>query len=92
MHQFDHHNNCHGGCSRPVYHHGLMGIFGGIINLTTSVMHSGARVVRTVVEGSVWHGLCNGCAPYNDRCRCYQPVQHCYCIECAPKTYTSCCR
>jgi len=73
------------------YHHpGLMGVLGGVIGLTTATLHGGVRVVRTVVEGTLW----GPCYYYCDRCyypyhTCCPPVYHCYHIECRPRFY--CC-
>lgn len=86
MHSHDCHDNgcgCHAGAPNP----GLLGVFGGIINLTTASLRGGANIIRTVVEGSVWH------SHQHDRCGCGgRPVCHCYHTECSPRTYgCGCC-
>ena len=76
-------------CGQP-YHSGLMGVFGGVINLTTSVLYGGARVVRTIVEGSVWHGEY---PPHHDCCSQHGGcgyLHHVYHRHCVPETYHCC--
>jgi hypothetical protein len=69
-------------------HAGLMGIIGGVINLATNTLYGGARIVRTVVEGSVWqaeyphHYGMGGCHP--------QPCCHVCHVHCIPETYSCC--
>jgi hypothetical protein len=67
---------CHRG---PVQHAGLVGIFGGVINLTTAALQGGARIVRTVVEGTMWHAVHDGCCEPEPRCCCH--------VECEPPVY-----
>ncbi len=71
-------------------HPGLMGIFGGFINLTTSTLQGGARIIKHVVEGSVWHA--ESCNDYHyNSCSCHSNC-HNYHVECVPRSYDcSCC-
>lgn len=63
----------------PVQHAGLMGVAGGMINLATTMMFGGARVVRTIVEGSLWHAEH---PPYH---RSSHPCHVCHvCCGCCP--------
>ena len=70
-------------CGQPL-HAGLMGVAGGVINLTTSLLYGGARIVRTLVEGSVWHG------EYPPQHGCGGCVQHVCHLHCVPETYPCC--
>lgn len=79
------HHDYHGPPYLHPYQPGLMGVFGGVINLTTSVLYGGARMVRTVVEGSVWHGEY---PPYHGSCGCRH--HHGCHVRCCPETYHSC--
>jgi hypothetical protein len=71
----------------PAYNPGLVDLFGSMIGLATATIYGGARVIRTIVEGSVWcshhdcYGDCGGCDP------CCHPMHHCYDVECLPHTY-----
>lgn len=73
--------------SAPRYNAGLVGLFGSMIGLTTAILYGGARVVQTIVEGSVWnsaydcYGGCCGCDS------CCHPMHHCYHVKCQPPTY-----
>lgn len=80
MHHYDYH------CQQPtqLYHSGLMGVFGGVMNLTTSVLYGGASIVRTIVEGSVWH------AEYPQYHTCCQYSQHVCHVHCCPEQYSCC--
>lgn len=63
-----------------------MGIVGGVIGLTTATLHGGVKIVRTVVEGTLW-GSCyhdQDCYPHHG---CHSSVHHCYNIECRPHFY-----
>lgn len=69
-------------------HTGLVGLVGGIINLTTSSLFGGARIVRTLVEGSVWGAEH---PPHYGSCGCCQ--QHCchvHHLHCIPETHDGC--
>ncbi len=95
MHHYPYHGDCHFdhpyACGQPL-HSGLMGVFGGVINLTTSMLYGGARVVRTIVEGSVWHGEYpqqQDCCSQHDGCSC-GCLQHIYHRHCVPETYHCC--
>lgn len=75
----DHRHHCpppHAGTTR---HPGLIGVFGGVINLTTTVLYSGARILRTVVEGAVWQDECPRC-----HCSCPQ-THHVHHVKCEPE-------
>lgn len=82
-------------CRMPHYPHqaypqhtGLVGLVGGIINLTTSSLFGGARIVRTLVEGSVWGAEH---PPHYGSCGCCQ--QHCchvHHLHCIPETHDGC--
>lgn len=76
---------------RPRIHHhpGLMGVFGGMINLTTAILQGGATIFRTVVEGSVWHGCHPGHDHYHHGCwsGCHMEGYHSYHVECLPHSY-----
>ncbi len=89
MNHHNHHKHypCH-----PTYHPGLMGVFGGIINLTTATLQGAAHITRTVVEGSVWHS-CHADHHYDHHSDCCHTVHHCYHVECEPKCFkcSSCC-
>ncbi|TAN74300.1 MAG: hypothetical protein EPN14_09325 [Gallionella sp.] len=79
------------GCGQPG-HSGLTDVFGGAINLATSVLYGGARVVRTIVEGSVWHSehpQHHDCCPQHGDCGCGCP-HHVYHRHCVPETYHCC--
>lgn len=68
------------------YHHpGLLSVFGGIMNLTIATLGGGARIIRTVVEGTVWHGC------YDPGGWSYPVPYHYYQIQCCPPAYWSCC-
>lgn len=69
--------------SREINHPGIMGAFGGIINLTTATLYGGAKIVRNIVEGSVWHGCDCGHANHG-RCDCCHRVHHKYHVKCLP--------
>jgi hypothetical protein len=79
----------------PVYHPGVTGIFGGVVNLTVSALQGGARLLRTVVEGTVWHAGHDCCGPCGHppvhggcHCGCCAPVaHHCCHVECLPPVY-----
>lgn len=92
MHHYPCHEGYHGdphACGQPFYP-GLAGVFGGVINLATSVLYGGASVVRTVVEGSVWHGEYpqhHDCCSWHGGCGCTQHVCHRHCV---PETYHCC--
>ena len=84
--------------ARPGFHHhsGLMGVFGGMINLTTAFLQGGATIVRTIVEGSVWHGCHPEHHHFHHGCcsGCYAQGHHSYHVECLPHSYPchcSCC-
>ncbi|GAB4379510.1 MAG: hypothetical protein Kow0042_29000 [Calditrichia bacterium] len=70
-------------------HGGLLGIFGGIVGLTTATLQSGARIIRTVVEGTLWHRthpVYTGCG-----CPCHHGY-HCHHVDCCPPQYPcGCC-
>jgi hypothetical protein len=77
----------HGHAGYPVYQPGLIGVFGGIINLTVAALQGGARVVRTVVEGSVWDAY----PEHHDCCTHHHERPHGCCrVECYPPMYTGC--
>jgi hypothetical protein len=78
----------HGYPGYPVYQPGLIGVFGSIINLTVAALQGGARVVRTVVEGSIWES-------HHEHWRhdCREHFEHphgCCRVECYPPMYTGC--
>jgi hypothetical protein len=86
----------------PPQHSGLMGVLGGAVNLATSALYGGAGLVRTVVEGTMWHGChphhdpcCHsgcGCGHHHDCCSCHCVSScHCCCIQHVPPLYTGCC-
>ncbi len=64
-----HHHPCHNAT-----HAGLVGVIGGLINLTTTALYGGTRIVRTIVEGAVWHAehppYYHGC--HHSSCCCQQ--------------------
>lgn len=41
---------------QPYRRGGLVGVAGGILELTTTALQAGTGLVRTVVEGAVWQG------------------------------------
>gem|GEM_PF-3424010 len=88
------HEGYHRGCGTsypPAVHPGLMGVFGAMINLATSSLQGGARIVKTVVEGSVWYSHCETpCLPMRCSCCCGPVVHRCH-VECVPRTYGCCC-
>lgn len=68
----------------PVPHTGLVGLAGGMISLATTALYGGARIARTVIEGSVWYGE-------------HPPYHHHHChschvchVHCCPPTYECC--
>ena len=86
-----HYNGYHQGfhhtpMQQPPYNPGLLGVLGGVINLTTTVLYGGARIVRTVVEGSVWYGEY---PPHHHAgCGCHHHHQ-CH-VQCCPETHDCC--
>jgi hypothetical protein len=60
----------------------------GLFFLTISAVHGGVRLVRTAVEGAVWGPSCCEVDCCSTRCR---PARDCYCVECLPPVYRSCC-
>lgn len=80
-----HHHDCYMPPHPHPYQPGLMGVFGGVINLTTAALYGGARIVRTVVEGSVWHGEY---PPHHDCCGCHH--HHVCHVQCCPETHNCC--
>jgi hypothetical protein len=80
-----HHHDCYMPPHPHPYQPGLMGVFGGVINLTTAALYGGARIVRTVVEGSVWHGEY---PPHHDCCGCHH--HHVCHVHCCPETHNCC--
>ncbi|MGD8569293.1 MAG: hypothetical protein PVJ39_14495 [Gammaproteobacteria bacterium] len=71
------------------YNPGIVGIVGGVINLTTTALYGGARVVRTIVEGSVWHGE----HPYHHHGCCahqHHGCHHACHVHCCPENYSCC--
>lgn len=85
-----HHRQPHALHHAAAYHPGLIGVFGGLINLTTSALMGGARVIRTIVEGSVWHSCHMGGHHGHHGCSCCQP-HHYYHVECHPPVYRGHC-
>lgn len=72
----------------PVYQRGLMGVFGGIINLTTAVLYGGARISRSIVEGAVWGGAE---PPYHHNCCCHHhTIHHTRHVHCVPENHDCC--
>jgi hypothetical protein len=87
-HHPNHHSCPHAGTSHP----GLMGVFGGLIQLTTATLYGGASILRTIVEGSVWHG-CHESHHYGTERSCCHEVVHCCHVTCVPPSYShGCCR
>lgn len=86
QHHRTYHSYPHVGTSHP----GLMGVFGGIINLTTATLYGGASILRTIVEGSVWHG-CHQGHHHGGYCSCCSDVVHCCHVTCVPPSYSCCC-
>ncbi len=83
-HQHRHHHPAH---PQPVLYGGLIGVFGGIIGLTTATLHGGARLVKTIVEDTLW-GDCSHHGHYP-----CDPCCHHYTVECLPHTYgCDCCK
>jgi len=77
------------------YQPGLIGVLGGILGLTTATLQASTRIIRTVVEGTVWYG-CHDCdfdCYHPDPCFCHHEphAEHCYHIECVPPCYGHCC-
>ncbi len=92
MNRFNGINHCGHSC-RHVHHLGFAGILVGTINLATTALYGGARVIRRVIENAAWQGVSDCYPQSHNKPGCYsQPDRHCYCIECVPTTYTSCCR
>lgn len=92
-----HHCQAHPNAMAPGYHPGLLGVFGGFINLTTAALQGGARLVRTVVEGSIWHGChdpwgaCQSHHGHGGGCGCHHGHPHGCChVECQPPSYPGC--
>jgi hypothetical protein len=78
------------GVSPPAYYGyppaaGLPAVIGGAIHLATTTLYSGARLLRTIVENSVWeaehpryYGYAHaGCSPCMHVCH----------VHCIPETY-----
>lgn len=78
----DHYHGCNP-YSRPVPNPGLAGILVGIVNLTGTALQGGANLIRTVVEGTMWHS-----GGHHDHC-CCEP-HHCCCYECRPSVHHNC--
>ncbi len=79
-------NHCHPHttCETPMAAHqpNLVDVLGGAINLATTVLYGQARVLRSIVEGAVWHGECHdhiGC--------CCHHAHHVVHVKCVPETY-----
>lgn len=75
------------------HHAGLIGVFGGMINLSTASLQGGAKVVRNVVERILWHGCPDGGHFEHHGCGpdCHGRCHHCCCAEYVPRTYPCCC-
>lgn len=102
-----HHHYPHGvGPHHPGHppHAGVADVIGGVVNLTTAALYGGARLVRTVVEGTMWYGChphhdpCVGFHPgsyhhrYHDCCSCWcSHLCHCCTLEHVPPLYSGCC-
>jgi len=99
-----HHHPHHPGPHHPgpPHHSGIVGVFGGAVNLATSVLYGSAGLLRNVVEGTMWHGChphfdhgchrgCDPCHSY-DCCSCFcAPAVHHCCVQHVPPLYTGCC-
>lgn len=93
--QYEHHGNC--GCQNP----GLVGVFGGILGLSTALLQGSARMARTVVEGTMWYGCHDYCdGPYHHgSSHCGQHggqhggrhAYHYYHVDCWPGHSSRCC-
>lgn len=68
----------------PMAYPGLLVLFGSTIALASATLWGGARVVKRVVEGSLWES--HGCDPHH----CCD--QHFYRVECQPPCACRCCR
>jgi hypothetical protein len=79
-----HHHDYHTPAYTYPHQPGLLGVFGGVINLTTAALYGGAHIVRTIVEGSVWHGEH---PPHHGRCTCHGHACH---VDCCPETHNCC--
>ena len=79
------HPHSHPHLPQPMPHGGLLGIFGGVVGLTTASLQGGVRIIRHVVEGTLWHGdYHGGCG-----CHCGHP-HHIYHYECRPHYHGHC--
>ncbi len=74
-------------CQQPLPNPGLVGIFGGIVNLTTTALEAGATIVRTVVEGTMWH---SGPGHHHWDDHCCEPHHCCCSFECRPPVHHNC--
>jgi len=99
-HHHPHHFALHH--ANPPHHSGMVGVLGGVVDLATAALYGGSRLVRTVVEGTMWYG----CHPHHDPCRqpgwgpghhhdccsCWcAPACHCCCVEHVPPLYSGRC-
>ena len=82
-------HNYHHQLPSQSYQSGLLGVFGGVISLTTATLYGGASIVRTIVEGSVWQAEhpqygCSYCQPecHVCYCHCLPEAHHCCCGCC----------
>lgn len=79
-----HYPHSHAGRPVPVAYPGLLTLFGSSIALASATLWGGARVVKRVVEGSLWESHPCGCSSHGC-CAC-----HCYHIECRPPCACHC--
>ncbi len=89
-HQYHSHSH-----HRPIHrrhNHGITGLFGSLIGLTTATLRGGTHIARTIVEGSVWHSGYGGCDTqcHMNSCTCHR-LPHCYHIESLPHSADHCC-
>lgn len=75
MHAHHHHHPCP---PVPATYPGLLTLFGSTIALASATLWGGARVVKRVVEGSLWH---SGDYGHAGHCGCHH---HHYTVECRP--------
>ncbi len=78
------HHNHHHAHRHCATHGGIVGVLGGVINLTTMALYGGARIIQTVVDGAAWHA---DHSPYS----CHQHHGHHHHGDCRVGHHDCCC-
>ncbi len=81
MHAHQYYYGCH---PVPMAYPGLLTLFGSSVALVSATLWGGARVVKRVVEGSLWES--------HGHCGCRGGDCHCYWVECQPTCGCHSCR